>query len=259
MRNAIILFLFGILVLLFLSVGTMAADWEMEGGGGGDTTTTTAAPTTTVAPTTTTVPSCTSDADCWPTGYGCEGPEYCAYNSICVDGQCTKYCECFIACGAQCQSDTDCPSGYYCDPPTCACKEKPPELTTTTTAPPPETTTTTIAPYCGDGSCNGAETYSSCPQDCCQSDCTATYDSICHSQCNGYNGCSYQCTVHTDCPAGMWCTSGCACVSDTTLNVTFKDGEGMTFTWIMTSSIKVQERREDRAVIKISLITRYQQ
>jgi len=43
---------------------------------------------------------------------------------------------------------------------------------------------------CGDGNCSGNETYSGCPRDCCEPDCTATYDRICHKACNDHNGCS---------------------------------------------------------------------
>jgi hypothetical protein len=44
----------------------------------------------------------------------------------------------------------------------------------------------------GDGYCDtgAGETYSNSPQDCCDSDCSAIYDSIGHSACDGYNGCS---------------------------------------------------------------------
>ncbi|MFA5406868.1 MAG: hypothetical protein WC307_05945, partial [Candidatus Nanoarchaeia archaeon] len=57
---------------------------------------------------------------------------------------------------------------------------------------------TTIS--CGDASCNGVETYSTCPQDCCDSDCTATSDSTCHSACSGYNGCGFfNSTVSSSC------------------------------------------------------------
>lgn len=39
---------------------------------------------------------------------------------------------------------------------------------------------------CGDGDCTGNEDYLNCPQDCCESDCTATADSVCHVECSGY-------------------------------------------------------------------------
>lgn len=44
---------------------------------------------------------------------------------------------------------------------------------------------------CGDGVCGGGETVAACPDDCCQADCSAAYDSICHPQCNFHNNCSY--------------------------------------------------------------------
>ncbi|MCD6477513.1 MAG: hypothetical protein J7K87_00745, partial [Candidatus Aenigmarchaeota archaeon] len=43
---------------------------------------------------------------------------------------------------------------------------------------------------CGNGECESTESVNTCPQDCCQSDCTATYDNTCHLECNGYNGCA---------------------------------------------------------------------
>jgi hypothetical protein len=39
-----------------------------------------------------------------------------------------------------------------------------------------------------DGVCDAGETYANCPQDCCDSDCTATSDSICHTECDPYCG-----------------------------------------------------------------------
>jgi hypothetical protein len=42
---------------------------------------------------------------------------------------------------------------------------------------------------CGDGNCSGNETHLTCPDDCCNLDCTAN-DDICHDACRGYNGCS---------------------------------------------------------------------
>ncbi len=46
---------------------------------------------------------------------------------------------------------------------------------------------------CGDGICNVSEneSYETCPADCCKSDCTASYDKICHERCAGYNNCSF--------------------------------------------------------------------
>jgi hypothetical protein len=50
-------------------------------------------------------------------------------------------------------------------------------------------------PYCGDMDCDGGETYSSCPQDCCGSDCTEVIYEVgsgyCRSACDTYNDCSY--------------------------------------------------------------------
>ncbi|MBN2251495.1 MAG: hypothetical protein JW724_05435 [Candidatus Altiarchaeota archaeon] len=43
---------------------------------------------------------------------------------------------------------------------------------------------------CGDGNCSGNETYSTCPADCCEADCTSFTDNVCHKACDGANGCS---------------------------------------------------------------------
>ncbi|MBN2067106.1 MAG: hypothetical protein JW744_01420 [Candidatus Diapherotrites archaeon] len=40
------------------------------------------------------------------------------------------------------------------------------------------------------GLCNPGEAYSDCPNDCCDADCSANADTICHSTCSGYGGCS---------------------------------------------------------------------
>ena len=46
---------------------------------------------------------------------------------------------------------------------------------------------------CGDGICNESEkeTYQTCPEDCCETDCTGVYDKTCHQRCSGYNNCSF--------------------------------------------------------------------
>jgi hypothetical protein len=46
---------------------------------------------------------------------------------------------------------------------------------------------------CGNGICDTGEGEDiiNCPQDCCESDCTAKYDSICYSRCNNFNTCSF--------------------------------------------------------------------
>lgn len=97
---------------------------------------------------------------------------------------------------------------------------------------------------CGDSSCQSGETYSSCPADCCESDCTATNDSVFHYACNSYNSCSILsgCDGHvagylycidsdtyascpitqTDCSSGLYCNSGvcstCSSVCDDSCN-----------------------------------------
>ena len=93
---------------------------------------------------------------------------------------------------------------------------------------------------CGDASCQSGETYSSCPTDCCDSDCTSASDSVLHYACNGYNSCSIlsgcdgkatnylycvdsntyaTCPVtQTDCSSGLYCNNGvcssCSSVCD---------------------------------------------
>ncbi len=44
---------------------------------------------------------------------------------------------------------------------------------------------------CGDALCQGSETYATCPQDCCDADCSSTTDTTCHTECQTYNGCSF--------------------------------------------------------------------
>ena len=68
---------------------------------------------------------------------------------------------------------------------------------------------------CGDAVCEGTETYSSCPADCCQSDGTSTTDTTCHSECNGINGAtvSVNCNsvvVSTCADLTGYCSSTCA-------------------------------------------------
>lgn len=84
---------------------------------------------------------------------------------------------------------------------------------------------------CGDGICERGENYHTCPQDCCEADCTDKRDLICHRECKGYNGCkislfcdnlskdSYLCKEDCSrikccggevehCPAGSICDKG---------------------------------------------------
>ena len=62
---------------------------------------------------------------------------------------------------------------------------------------------------CGDGTCiSGLETYSSCPIDCCESDCTSKTDSVCHFSCNGYNGCAISATCDGTSSGAYACASG---------------------------------------------------
>jgi hypothetical protein len=96
-------------------------------------------------------------------------------------------------------------------------------------------TTFEVTPLCGNGLCQD-ETVSNCPQDCCDTYCTATYDNYCHPECDGYNGCDFYdetsestcdsvidgaevcydgyrkliCCEGTplDCPTGYYCSAG---------------------------------------------------
>lgn len=96
-----------------------------------------------------------------------------------------------------------------------------------------------LATVCGANGCETGEDYTSCPQDCCDSDGTATDDTVCHSQCDGKNGatvstecnsqdvgsgnvcsgaegrCSNTCD-YTDCPGCSDCSGGACSIDDQT-------------------------------------------
>ncbi len=97
-----------------------------------------------------------------------------------------------------------------------------------------------LASICGANGCEAGETYSSCPTDCCESDCTGYSDTTYHSQCDGYGGCSnfiagcdgknigysycadsstyVQCpNVQTSCSSGEYCLNGTGCVACSTV------------------------------------------
>jgi hypothetical protein len=96
-------------------------------------------------------------------------------------------------------------------------------------------------PTCGDTTCEAGEDVNNCPEDCCDPDCTATYDSICYSSCDPYcgtvdlqcngdiinscgdsegdcSGCDYQ-----DCGTETACSSFTGCADDNTRSGTFTD------------------------------------
>lgn len=61
---------------------------------------------------------------------------------------------------------------------------------------------------CGNGKCETGENYSNCPKDCCKSSCTATSDSVCHSECNNYASCSgFQSLCNTKALGTKVCTN----------------------------------------------------
>lgn len=61
---------------------------------------------------------------------------------------------------------------------------------------------------CGDGICrDGEETVDVCPKDCCESDCSGVYDSICNSRCDGFNNCSMDSECAGKSPGQRWCQS----------------------------------------------------
>ncbi len=97
-----------------------------------------------------------------------------------------------------------------------------------------------LASICGANGCEVGETYSSCPVDCCESDCTGYSDSIYHVQCDGFGGCSnfiagcdgkdlgysycsgastyVQCpNIQTQCSSGQYCLNGTGCVECSTV------------------------------------------
>ena len=68
----------------------------------------------------------------------------------------------------------------------------------------------TVVSGCGNGVCSGSETTSSCPQDCCDADCTATTDTTCYSACNTYNGCALTSGCNSQSSGSAICTSSTA-------------------------------------------------
>ena len=148
------------------------------------------------------------DSDC--TGWGsitcratCDGYNGCSYynsttksacdgetyvDSICLDSN--TYVDCCEG------AATDCNSGYYCSYGNCnycgtMCDDICMSSACYGTDPDCDQSGNPTLTCCGDGDCDGSETVSSCSTDCCQSDCTATYDSTCHSECDwgGEGGC----------------------------------------------------------------------
>lgn len=77
----------------------------------------------------------------------------------------------------------------------------------------------TILSVCGASGCEVGEDITNCPEDCCESDGTATDDTTCHSECNGYNnavvssGCD-----SSDISGGSVCASEGYCNTTCTYN-----------------------------------------
>jgi hypothetical protein len=63
---------------------------------------------------------------------------------------------------------------------------------------------------CPNGTCGAGETYLNCKQDCCENDCTATSDSVCHSACNTFNGCTLATGCDGRAPGYKFCNNGCS-------------------------------------------------
>lgn len=160
----------------------------------------------------------------------CNGESY--VTSACTDSN--TYVNC-------CEGTaTDCSSGYYCSYGSCyycttSCDDVCYSSACYGTDPDCDSNGNPTLTCCSDGDCEGSETVSNCAYDCCQNDCTSTYDSTCHSECNdfwgclitsGCNGYSYGSTScvdsdtyrtcceggTTDCSAGETCSNG-QCVS----------------------------------------------
>lgn len=117
----------------------------------------------------------------------CNGETY--VDTVCVDAN--TYVDC-------CEGTaTDCSSGYYCSYGSCyacdgGCDNVCPSSACYGTDPDCDEDGNPTLTCCGDGECDGGETVS-CSFDCCESDCTAVYDSICHNECDmgGEGGCYF--------------------------------------------------------------------
>ena len=122
----------------------------------------------------------------------CNGQTY--VDTVCVDSN--TYVDC-------CEGTaTDCSSGYYCSSGSCSyCTDLCDNICYSSACygadPDCDSSGNPTLTCCGDDECNGGETVASCPYDCCENDCTATYDSTCHSECDGLEG------------GGCSLTSGC--------------------------------------------------
>ncbi len=61
---------------------------------------------------------------------------------------------------------------------------------------------------CGNGSCGADENYQTCAEDCCDNDCTAKGDSVCHAECGSYAGST--CSVSSGCNGITFGQPACA-------------------------------------------------
>lgn len=124
-----------------------------------------------------------------PTKSACNGESW--NNDACVDAN--TYVTCCEGSPVDCSSGDYC-SGGYCYDCSTVCDGSCQSVACYGTDPDCDDLGNPTQSCCGNNDCDyleGGETYSNCPADCCVSDCTADYDSTCHSICNTYNGCSF--------------------------------------------------------------------
>ncbi|MEM3555781.1 MAG: hypothetical protein QXF56_03640 [Candidatus Micrarchaeia archaeon] len=100
------------------------------------------------------------DSNCGSCGNLCAGNQLCC-SGVCETPECSS--------NAECDDTNSCTTDFCNNPNTCNA----------------QCTHTPITPCCGNSICEAGESYSTCPQDCCNSDCTGE-DGKCHTECSPY-------------------------------------------------------------------------